>query len=274
MLYNKLSYIKGRVVMKEVSIVSFNIRLAIADDGINSFIHRSGAIISKIRKEEPDIIGFQEVYAECADFLIENLPEYHFIFSRRNADLLGEGLLTAVKKELFYIISADYFWLSETPRVPASRFEDQSDCPRIAQCVTVQSKETGVAFMVYNTHLDHIGDEARIEGIKCLMAYAKLQQKLMPTPLFLLGDFNAFPDSETIKYCNEYEEIELVELTEDIPVTFHNFGKKLPDDGVKIDYIYTNRPLIKNKISAEVWDDVKDGIYLSDHYPVVVKIMI
>ena len=260
--------------MTETSIVSFNVRLCIADDGINSFIHRSGAMLSKIKKESPDIIGFQEVYPECADFFTENLPEYHFVYNRRNADLRGEGVLMAVKKDLFYIYGADYFWMSETPDVPASRFEDQSDCPRITQCVTIQAKESGKIFRVYNAHLDHIGDQARIEGIKCLLDYAKKRNEILPAPLFLLGDFNALPDSETITYCNKYKEIPITDLTEDIPFTFHNFGKFLPDKAVKIDYIYTNKEFLKNKVSAEIWDDEKDGIFLSDHYPVVVKILL
>lgn len=260
--------------MQEIKIVCFNVRLSIADDGVNSFIHRSGAILSKIKTEKPEIIGFQEVFAECADFLIDNLPEYHFIFNRRNEDLTGEGLLLAVKKSLFYVISADYFWLSETPRVPASRFEDQSDCPRITQCIVLQNKTDDKVIRVYNTHLDHIGDEARIEGIKCLLEHANLQNKLTPAPLFIMGDFNAFPDSKTISYCNSYKEIPLTDLTDDIPVTFHNFGKRLPAEGIKIDYIYCNEEISKNKISATVWDDETHGIYLSDHYPVAVKIKI
>lgn len=260
--------------MKEISFVSFNVRLSIAEDGINSFIHRSGAMLTKIKKESPDIIGFQEVYPDCADFFTENLPEYHYIYNRRNNDLTGEGLLMAVKKELFYILGADYFWMSETPDIPASRFEDQSGCPRITQCITIQDKQTAKIFRIYNTHLDHIGDKARIEGIKCLLKYAKRRDEIFPAPIFLMGDFNAFPDSETILYCNNYKEMPIADLTADIPVTFHDFGKRLPNNGVKIDYIYTNKEFLKNKISGEIWDDVKDGIYLSDHYPVVVKILL
>lgn len=260
--------------MKEIKIVSFNIRLCVADDGINSFTHRSGAILSKIKTELPEIIGFQEVFPDCADFLIENLPEYHFIFNRRNEDLTGEGLLIAVKKKDFYVLASDYFWMSKTPRVPASRFEDQSGCPRITQCVTVQSKEDNKLLRIYNTHLDHIGDKARIEGIKCLLEYAKQQEEIISAPMFLMGDLNAVPDSETISYCNNYKEIPLTDLTDNIPFTFHDFGKRLPNDGVKIDYIYTNKALAKNKVDAVVWDDVTHGIYLSDHYPVVVEINI
>lgn len=260
--------------MKEIKIVSFNVRLSIADDGINSFLHRSGAMLQKIKAELPEIIGFQEVYPDCADFFTDNLPEYHFIYNRRNNDLTGEGLLMAVKKSLFYVLAADYFWMSETPRVPASRFEDQSDCPRLTQCVTIQDKATAKVFRVYNTHLDHIGDEARIEGIKCLLEYAKLQDKIMPAPLFLMGDFNAFPDSETIAFCNNCKDIPLTDLTADIPVSFHKFGTRLPDNGVKIDYIYADKGTAKNKVSATVWDDEAHGIYLSDHYPVVVTIKI
>ncbi|MBE6740659.1 MAG: endonuclease/exonuclease/phosphatase family protein [Ruminococcaceae bacterium] len=260
--------------MREITIVCFNVRISKADDGINSFVHRSGAMLAKLKKENPDIIGFQEVLPDCADFLMNNMPEYYFIYNRRNEDLTGEGLMVAIKKDLFYILGADYFWLSETPNIPATRFADQSGCPRITQCITIQDKKTAKIYRIYNTHLDHIGDVARIKGIKCLLESAAKCNVTAPAPIFLMGDFNALPDSETITYCNKYKEIPITDLTEDIPFTFHNFGKFLPDKAVKIDYIYTNKEFLKNKVSAEIWDDEKDGIFLSDHYPVVVKILL
>ena len=36
--------------MKDISIVSFNVRQSVVDDGINSFIHRSGAMLEKFCK--------------------------------------------------------------------------------------------------------------------------------------------------------------------------------------------------------------------------------
>jgi len=258
--------------MKKIKIVTFNLRTYFSEDGINNFIHRGAAILNKIKAELPHIICFQEAVAETAEFLTENLPEYQIILNRRNPDLTGEGLATAVLKSDFYILSNDFFWLSNTPRVPGSRFSEQSKCPRVTQCIIIQNKLNAELFRIYNVHLDHRSESAKILGIKCLMEYAIKQNEILPAPLFLLGDFNSLPGSETIKYCNNYKDIEICDLTAGIPFTFHGFGRLLPDDGKKIDYIYTNKEVSCKNYSSAIWSDEADGIYLSDHYPVCVTI--
>ena len=44
-------------------IVTFNLRVEAAEDGINRFFLRQGMIIDKIRRELPEVLGFQE----CGD---------------------------------------------------------------------------------------------------------------------------------------------------------------------------------------------------------------
>ena len=47
------------------------------------------------------------------------------------------------------------YWLSETPYVPASRYAEQSICPRICNEALFEDLETGKVFRIVNTHLDH-----------------------------------------------------------------------------------------------------------------------
>ena len=80
----------------------------------------------------------------------------------------------------------------------------------------------------------------------------------------LMGDFNDEPDSAPIKMLCE----SLTDLTTNVGRTFHNYGrcKEMP---MKIDYVFTSVKDIE--YSAElVSDGPFDGIYPSDHYPVVV----
>lgn len=53
----------------------------------------------------------------------------------------------------------------------------------------------------------------------------------------------------------------LCDLTQDIPVTFHNFGH----NSGKIDYIFASPELTAESIYC--WTDEMHGIYLSDRYP-------
>ena len=260
-----------------LKIVSYNLRSVWnKGDGVNCFIHRAGMILDKIGQEQPDVICFQECIPTHADFLRKYLNGYTFICNQRNADYSGEGLALAIKTGVIELYGLDVFWLSDTPRVPGSRFEIQSKCPRICQCIMLRDIRSGKLFRIYNVHLDHVSDSARILGIRQLLDYAEERQKEAELPLFILGDFNAKPDSETIKYCDGFEALPIVDLTRDTGGTYHGYGnspkepeRKLPE---KIDYIYTDRETAGKPHIVELWTDELNGIYLSDHYPVALSI--
>lgn len=255
--------------MSDVKVVTFNLRCIWKGevDEKNSFINRAGMIYDKILSEFPDVIMFQEVVEEHLEFLKRCLKEYDFYGHFRGEDYTGEGLFTAVKKDSMQVVGYDSYWLSPTPYVPGSRFESQSVCPRTCLTLKLRDIKTNKIFKCINVHLDHMSDEARIEGIKLLLGNAAKDFKLDNLPIILGGDFNALPDSKTIAYCNEFEPIKLFDITADIPETFHNFGKS----SLKIDYLYVSE-IIKNALNkVYIWDDKNGGIYLSDHYPVCME---
>ena len=255
-----------------LKIVSYNLRGAWVGDGINCFIHRVGGILEKIREEKPDVICFQEGVEKNIDFLRKGLkPDYDIIFNQRNADFGGEGLAVAVRTETVTLLGVDFFWLSETPYEPGSRYAIQSDCPRICQCLLFKANADKKLFRVYNNHLDHISDSARILGIKQVMErVAQDSKQYGGAPVFILGDLNAEPGSETIEYCDNYEPFPVIDLTKDIGGTFHGFGTRDPLS--KIDFIYTDVKTAEKPHTVTKWTDEREGIYLSDHYPVALEI--
>ncbi len=250
--------------MSKLKLVTFNIRNVLYEDGENSFIHRVGMIYDKINKEDPDIVALQEVCHPHLVMLRRLLPNYDFYGQRRNADFHGEGLYVAVKKEAFELLAYETFWISPTPYAPGSRFPVQSECPRICNMLKLRHDESGKIFRVLNLHLDHISDSARIEGIKCVVGMLREYNSKHEVPAFIVGDFNSYPESETIRYCRALGKPSLADLTKDIPVTSHGFGR----EAVKIDYILGTKGTENALVNAGVWDDVHDGIFLSDHYPV------
>lgn len=261
-----LYWVQKVIKMGKHSIVTFNIRCPWVDDGINTLPHRLGAILEKIDRERPDVICFQEVIERTAEFLTRHLPEYQVIYNGRQENYDGEGLATAIRRDTVDLLASEFFWLSPTPHIPASRFDEQSKCPRITQVITARFHGDVQPFRVYNNHLDHISDKARILGIQQIMQRVATDQEKGATPVYILGDFNANPDSETIAYCDAYTAFPVVNVTNDIGTTFHNFGKKL--DGPQIDYIYTDVATAAKPYTIQKWTDVQDGIYLSDHYPI------
>ena len=125
--------------------VTFNIRCSWDKDGINSFLHRAGGILQKIRTEAPDVVCFQEVTDPIAAFLRQNLTGYYLLFNQRNADYRGEGLALAVKTDTIEVLGLEFFWLSPTPHTPGSRFEEQSRCPGSARrpCFGTEAPSSG-----------------------------------------------------------------------------------------------------------------------------------
>jgi endonuclease/exonuclease/phosphatase family metal-dependent hydrolase len=117
---------------------------------------------------------------------------------------------------------------------------------------------------LYNIHLDHISDAARIEGIKCVMAKVKEFNERLSLPSMIMGDYNALPDSETIRFCNEHKDPVIKDVSSEIAVTYHGFGT----DSQKIDYIYVTEDMVDAVLETKIWDTKYNGIYLSDHYPV------
>lgn len=262
----------------ELFLVSYNLRYVYdAGDGVNCFLHRSGMVLEKIRTEKPDVICFQEAMPEHIQFLRQYLPEYVFVFNQRNADFSGEGLAIAFQKDAFEIYGHTVLWLSDTPHVPGSRFETQSLCPRIAQNMVLKDLRSGKIFRVHNVHLDHAYEEARVKGMGLLLDHVAQAQKQWKLPVFILGDLNTCPDSHVIRVCKEHAQLPLVDTTEKIYATWHDFGRDICEtDEItfrkKIDYIFTDSESAQRSHTAGAWRDCRNGIYLSDHYPIFLKI--
>ncbi len=252
--------------------VTFNLRSVWIGDGINGFLHRAGMILDKIDRELPDVICFQEAIPNHAQFLEKHMPDYYLVYNGRDAARRGEGLAIAVRKETVEVLGQDCFWLSPTPNIPGSRYPIQSACPRICQAALLRMKGSDEPFYVYNNHLDHISDSARIQGIGQVLARVQADSEKCRLPVFIAGDFNALPDSETIQYCEHYEPFPLEELTKSCRslATFHNFGKK--EGPYQIDYIYADCETAKRNFTVTPWLDELDGIFLSDHYPILIEI--
>ena len=136
-------------------------------------------------------------------------------------------------------------------------------------CVYVILKEiaTGKEFAVFNTHLDHVSDEARINGIKVVLD--KIAQ-FGDLPSVLMGDLNAKEDSETIQSAYESfdDGMKLAAITEDTS-TYHNWGNEA--NAKRIDYILTSKG-DATVSEYHVVDNCHDGVYSSDHASIYVEL--
>ena len=240
-------------------------------DGINAFTNRAPFIAERLPAYAPDVIGFQEIRPHMRRWLEENLTGYTILGTGRGVDFLDEANVIAFRTDKFLPMSLDTFWLSDTPFLPGSRFStDQSICPRICTCAVLLLRDTSKLLRVYNTHLDHEGPIARVQGIEMILNRITSDEARYPgVPVVLTGDFTAEP-GDYVGRVIEMMGDRLEDATAAIPGTFHGYH---PEQGtVKIDYIYTNAPWHRESVMALT--DCRDGIYLSDHYPVMAEIEI
>ena len=252
--------------MSTIRVFTYNIRTE-ANDGINAFRLRKDYIKEAFPKYEADLIGFQETQPHQRQWVIDTFPELEVCGVGREQDLLGESNIVAFRRSRFDLVSLDTFWLSDTPRRPGSRFStDQSGCPRICTCVTLRDQESGKAFRHYNTHLDHVGAFAQAQGISLILNRIAADYDTWALPVILTGDFNITPESAVYRSVVSFDGCgePLTDVTADVGPTFH--GYHLDRKGAKIDYIFTNLPCDSGKSFTAT--DCRDGVYLSDHYPV------
>lgn len=242
--------------------VTFNIRYDCGSDGKNNFEFRKPFILEKIKKEQPDIICFQEVLPHVAVWLKEKLEDYYVIGCGRSEDLRDEQCAIAYRKERLNLMKMDTYWLSDTPDIPGSRYPGQSPCPRICTEAVFEDTETGKVFRVANAHLDNWGKLARRQGLAQILEKVTADSFFGDVPVFVTGDFNMEPGGREMEVLKNYPEF--INITENIGVTYHGYWEG--NEQMSIDYI-----LVKGDIRCESltkWTDEENGLYLSDHYPV------
>ncbi len=248
----------------KIKVMTFNLRIPVMADGDNYFFNRKERILACIKEEKPDVIGFQEAGDDSRAFLREVLSEdYVLVGCGRHKGYRGESTPIAYRRARFELVNLTTRFLSDMPTVPGSRYEnsDQSSCPRLFVDAELSCEGVESTFHFINTHLDHKGREARLLGMKQILAYAEG----LSGALILMGDMNARPEEACITFVKEWG---LSDAAADVTHTFHGFGKV---EECRIDYIFTNAPFENGR---RVEDTPVNGVYLSDHYPMVADVEI
>ena len=245
-----------------LKVVSYNIRNGEANDGTNSWNFRYPATILMLEDQMPDIFGLQEAYSYQVKFIEENMKDYKtYGLGREDGKKEGEFMSIFYNTKKIKMGKRGTFWLSQTPKKPSMGWD--AACRRTATWAFMKMKKSGKEFIYVNTHLDHVGKEARKEGLTLIVDYiAKLNTKNLP--VVLTGDFNVTPDDP----CLESLEGKMISVRDeatstDRHATYNEWGRA----NKVIDYIYQSgfdsMPLFKTLTKRYgQWK------YISDHYPV------
>ena len=254
-----------------MNITSYNIRYNNPGDGENAWPNRKEMVSRLLRFHEADIIGLQEaLYGQILD-IQNDLPEYEwFGVGRDDGKKEGEFSPVFFNKSKFTLLENGTFWLSETPEKPGLGWD--AACNRVVTWGKFQSKTSQKKFMVFNTHFDHAGTEARKQSAILIRQKIEKMTYNKNLPFFLTGDLNLTPGELPIsllkKYLNDSRDI-----SQEPPYgpvgTFNGFKLDSPLDR-RIDYIFTHGDL--KVLRYGVLSDIKDQRFPSDHLPVIIKV--
>ena len=179
-----------------------------------------------------------------------------------------------VRAPLFYntakfdLIERGSFWVSETPEKMSKGWD--AECYRVCSFLILAQKSDGTHLAVFNTHLDHLGRQARINGVKMI---AERMKQYGDIPCILMGDMNfvaergdaystALSYFDNAKYCTE---------DSDDGATWHGIGWKQVNSTEIDDYFFVSKTGVDVK-QYRILRACYDGVYPSDHYPIQMKL--
>ena len=249
----------------EMTIMSTNVRYIAYDDFFKrAWFYRADLIAEDIDSVKPDIIGFQEATPVHYSYLQKIMVGYDNEMAYRDEFVLSEGCPIFWRTDRFEKINSGSFWLSETPEVMSKDWG--SEHYRICVYVILRDLNTGKEFAVFNTHLDHTSDEARINGIQVVLD--KISE-FGDLPAYLMGDLNAKENSKTIQSTKESfdDAMRISPVTEETP-TYHNWGNA--EKAKRIDYIMISKG-DATVSEYHVVDNCHEGLYSSDHASIYIK---
>ncbi len=255
-----------------ITVMTFNIRFDNPADGINSWDNRKELTANKLQEISPDLLGMQEVLERQCIFLKDNLPGYDYRGAGRDDGKTGgEYSPVFFRTDRFSIVDWGTFWLSPTPEDTGSVGWDAA-LTRICTWMELQERSSGFEFYFLNTHFDHMGDTARAESAKLILDFINKETKGLP--VILTGDFNCSPEEEpyrvfTAKPAGLTDACTVAGSKADFSEgTFNGFG--LEQNPERIDMVF-----YKGRWKANSYDvlQIKDGgMFISDHWPVVVQL--
>jgi endonuclease/exonuclease/phosphatase family metal-dependent hydrolase len=219
---------------------------------------------------EPDILGLQEVRPSQIEDLNTALTNYSYIGTGRDGGNEGEHTSIYYNTDKVKVENENTFWLSETPEKKSMGWD--AAYPRICTYGLFTYRESKQKIWVFNTHLDHVGAEAQLEGIKLVLQ--KIESvNTKNYPVILMGDFNTEPGSavytETSKLLTDSKP--LAELRFGPDGTFNGFKYDQPVTR-RIDFIFISKNSDVAVVKYAVFSGTIDFKYPSDHFPVFVTL--
>lgn len=250
-------------------VMTYNIRLDHTGDGVNQWENRKADLVKQVLFYEPVIMGIQEGLPNQVTYLDEQLEGYAFVgVGREDGKDKGEFSAIYYKTKKVELVTQGTFWLSETPEKPSVGWD--AALPRVCTYARFKLDKSEKQFWVFNTHFDHMGEQARLESMK-LIHRKIIELNTETLPVILMGDLNAEPDKLPVIEMKKSlrDSRDAAELIFGPEATFNGFDFETIPTRL-IDYIAVS-PEWKVKKYA-VLTDSKEKRYYSDHFAVLAEL--
>ncbi|MFA6984748.1 MAG: endonuclease/exonuclease/phosphatase family protein [Arenimonas sp.] len=258
---------------KTLNVMSFNIRCGFCEkpDDINHWSKRKDLVADLIRSHRPDLIGLQEAELFQVRDLAAILVDYDWVgVGRDDGKDKGEANAILFRKARFDLLTQETRWLSATPSQVGKGWDAAFN--RTVSIVRLRDRKGAREFFLFNTHFDHLGQQARLQSSRLLVDLAK--SLAGPLPLIVTGDFNY--DNKSDAYRIVANQLRDAERASNSPaqggsISFNGFGRSV-EPGNKIDFIFVDEAF--DVVSHEIITDLHRGRYPSDHYPLQARLRI
>jgi endonuclease/exonuclease/phosphatase family metal-dependent hydrolase len=245
-----------------LKVMSFNVRNSGAADGDNAWDIRKPASVAMLNALNPDIVGLQEALPDQQEYLESECPRFGAYGIGRNDGENGERMTVLYNREVLEFLDGGTWWLSETPDVPSTGWD--AKYPRTATWVLMKDLRCNREFYLVNTHLDHVGVQARRNGLAMVMDKIHLMNP--DIPMVLMGDFKVEPGDPCLEDVEQkMQNARTVAKETDSTPSFNGYN---PEPVKIIDYIYFTG--FKGADNFRVVTESYEGKpFISDHYPIV-----
>ena len=268
LLFLAMAY--GKAEDKEVlKIATFNLRMDTPSDGENAWFHRKDMVNDLIRFYGFDLFGTQEGFTHQLNDILR-LSDYRFVgVGRDDGKDAGEHCAIFYRSDRFKVLDQGDFWLSEHPEKPG-RGWDGTCCNRICTWGKFEDLKNHKQFYFFNVHYEYEGDVARRESSNLMIS--RIKSIAGNQPVFLTGDFNAFPTEEPIRILNDSGFLnDSYKITKEAPFgpvcTYHGYDSTIKTEE-RLDYIW-----VTDSIQIDKYGVLTNTLYghtPSDHFPVMV----
>ncbi len=255
-----------------IRVMSVNVRYPNPGDGADVWEARRDFLAETIRKAAPDLIGTQELFRVQGEYLAQQLPEFSWFGISRRGNDQDEHMGVFFRRDRFEKVAEGQFWLSESPDVPGSQSWG-TDLPRMVTWGRFRERASGQEFYLLNTHFAHrrTDEDARIRSAAVIRTrWAGFNPKL---PVIVTGDFNA-PAGGAVHAAmlgiglRDTRAIAAEKAGPD--GTVHGFSGRAGDR--RIDWILASPEWETRR--NETIDVSRSGRYPSDHFPVMVDVVL